>query len=239
MLDTKPSSVGQLGRKTTINSPYAGHIWTDLPFLSIWRKTMIPFLWEVMNLYPENVADAIRQALGWLKANGTPGRRRGDFSYAHIARAAFEDIRELAAAGFSYAAICEAFETNGLLPKGSKPYSLSRAVRRETARRQKRAKPAGTEQPIQDAGSKLDTAKTPTSVKGALNPEHGRAAAPDERKLTVMPDGTFNTRPADLNETDIKAVTTTKIKAVLNEESYNNGRGFRITKHSNGSFSYD
>jgi hypothetical protein len=200
---------------------------------------MIPFLWEVMNLYPENVTDAIRQALGWLKANSAPGRRRGDFSYARIARAAFEDIRGLTAEGFSYAAICEAFETNGLLPKGSKPYSLSRAVRRETARRQKRAEPAGTERAIQDVGGKLDAPKTSASAKGVQGPEHEGMAVPDGRKLTDKPDNAFNARPADFDKTDIKAVTPTEIKALLNEESYDNGRGFRITKHSNGSFSYD
>jgi hypothetical protein len=200
---------------------------------------MILFLREAMNLYPENMTDAIHQTLDWIKTNRTPGRRRDDSSYAHVARAAFEDIRELTAEGFSYAAICEAFETNGLLPKGSKPYSLSRAVRRETARRQKRAEIAGTELPVQDAGSKSDTAQTSANAKSVQNPEHEKMAVPDERKLIVKPDDTFNTCPDCLNETDIKAAATTKTKAILNEESYDNGRGFRITKHSNGSFSYD
>jgi hypothetical protein len=200
---------------------------------------MIPFLREVMNLYSENMTDAIHQTLDWIKANSTPGRRRADFSYSRVARAAFEDIRELTAAGFSYAAICEAFETNGLLPEGSKPYSLSRAVRRETVRRQRRAEPAGRERSIQNAGGKLDAAKTSASVKSVLNPVHERIAVSDGRKLTVKPDNVSNTRPVDSKETDIKAAAATEIKAILNEESYDNGRGFRITKHSNGSFSYD
>jgi hypothetical protein len=185
------------------------------------------------------VTDAIHQTLAWIRTNSAPGRRRADFSYARIARSAFEGIRELTSEGFNYAAICEAFETNGLLPKDSKPYSLSRAVRREMARRQKRAEPAGTERPIRDAGSKSGAAKTSASVKNVLIPGHEITAVPDERKPAVKPDNAFSMRPDDLNGTDIEAVAATKTKAILNEESYDNGRGFRITKHSNGSFSYD
>ena len=91
------------------------------------------------------VADAIDQAVGWIKANRTPRRGRSDSRYARIARAAFDDISELAAKGFGYAASCEAFVANGLLPEGSKPHSLGRTMRRERTRRQRRVKPAGAE----------------------------------------------------------------------------------------------
>ena len=78
--------------------------------------------------------------------------------YAHIARVAFDDITALTAEGFGYAAICEAFEANELLPEGSKPYSLSRGVRRKRARRQRRVGSAGTEA-VQDAGGTQDADK--------------------------------------------------------------------------------
>ena len=67
---------------------------------------MISFLLEVINLCQENTADAISKTLDWIRANAAPGRRRSGFSYARIARSAFEDIRWLTAEGFSYAAIC-------------------------------------------------------------------------------------------------------------------------------------
>ena len=79
------------------------------------------------------------------KGNRTLRIRHSDSCYARVIRAAFEDIADIATEGFSYAAICEAFEANGLLPEGSKPYSLSRAIRREGARRQKRGKSTETE----------------------------------------------------------------------------------------------
>jgi hypothetical protein len=169
-----------------------------------------------MNLCSEEAAGAIRQALDWIRANGTPGKRRPDFSYARIARAAFEEIRELAAAGFSYAAICEAFETNGLLPEGSRPYSLSRAVRREWIRRQEHAKPAETERLVgKPAGKKLDAALP--------NPPKAEPVKPD-----------FGTPRTSLTEKEkekerVKALTGSAEETALG----------KITKHSDGSFDFD
>jgi hypothetical protein len=181
-------------------------IWTKQEhFYQHRKKRMIPFLQEVMSLCPGNFIDAIHQTIDWIKAEGTPGRQRADFSYARIARAAFEDIRALTASGFSYVAICKAFETNGLLPEGAAPYSLSRAVRREGIRRQKRIEPAKVERLEQNMEKKLDVVKTSTTVMSAQKPESG-GTTPDEKtakmaetkvntglgKLTKHADGSFD-----------------------------------------------
>jgi hypothetical protein len=174
---------------------------------------MIAFLREVMNLCPENenVADAISQTLGWFRANAAPGRRRSGFSYARIARTAFDDIRELTAEGFSYAAICEAFETKGLLPEGSKPYSLSRAMRREGSRRQKRAAPVrGFAE--KSAGKKLDTA---ISNSPKLEPVKQSFGTPVMEKEKA--------------DEKVKALTGSAEETALG----------KLTKHSDGSFDFD
>ena len=129
-----------------------------------------------------NIADAVHRAAGWIRANRVPGRRHLDSRYASIARAAFDDISGLAAEGFGYAAICEAFVAKGLLPEGSKPYSLSRAMRRERARRQRRAEPAETA-PVQDSGQKQDADKAPMGVNDVPKPEPGKPAVSGGGKL--------------------------------------------------------
>jgi hypothetical protein len=137
---------------------------------------------EVICMCQENIADAVHRAAGWIRTNRMPGRRRSGFSYAHIARAAFDDISGLVSEGFGYTAICEALAANGLLPPDAKPYSLSRAVRREGARRQKRAEPAGTA-PVQDSGQKQDAGKTPMGVKDDPKTEPGKPAVSDGGNL--------------------------------------------------------
>jgi hypothetical protein len=162
---------------------------------------MILFLREVMILCPETVADLINQTLGWIRTNAAPGRRRSGSFYARIAHAAFEDILKLTAEGFNYATICEAFETNGLLPEGSKPYSLSRAMRREEIRRQKREKQAGVERFVGNTDKKLSAA-TPKPEPGKTNldskPEEWlrKVTSSTEEtalgKLTKHSDGSFD-----------------------------------------------
>jgi hypothetical protein len=177
---------------------------------------MISFFLEVVNLCSDNVADAICQTLEWIRANAAPGRRRSGSSYARIARSAFEDIRGLTAEGFTYAAICEAFEANGLLPKGSKPYSLSRAMRREGIRRQKSAEPVKSERLVDKiAGEKSDV------------------AAPNPPKTEpVKQDFGAPRTPSMENE---KAEKWTKALAVPAVET---ALG-KLTKHSDGSFDFD
>jgi hypothetical protein len=45
----------------------------------------------------KGIADAVRQAADWIRAKRAPGSRRLDSRYAHIARAAFDDINALTA----------------------------------------------------------------------------------------------------------------------------------------------
>jgi hypothetical protein len=173
-------------------------------------KRMLSSLWEVMNLSPENVIDAVRQTLDWIREKGTPGRQRADFSYARIVRVAFEDICELMTEGFSCVTICKAFEANGLLPEGSKPYSLSRAVRREKVRRQKRAVSTGSEQVIRDTAKSAENVKTDSSDKGAVRIE------PEKSKLSD------------------------NAEKIRKEDSFSVDTGLgKLTKHSDGSFDFD
>jgi hypothetical protein len=177
---------------------------------------MIPFLREVMNLCRENTVETIRQALDWIRANAAPGRRRSGSSYARIARSAFEDIRGLTAEGFSYAAICEAFEANGLLPEGSKPYSLSRAMRREGMRRQRRAGLVETERLV-----------------GKTAGEKSGSAAPNPTKAEpVKRDFGAPRAPSMENE------KAEKWEKALAGSAVETGLG-KLTKHSDGSFDFD
>jgi hypothetical protein len=171
---------------------------------------MIPFLREVMNLCHENIGGAIRQTLDQVRANGTPGSRRPGFSYSRVVRAAFEDIRELTAEGFSYVVICEALETNGLLPEGSRPYSLSRALRREGIRRQKIA---GTGRLPDDVGKKSRAAETSTGLQELPKPEPEKPNAKEKSEEHEW----------------VRKITGST------EET---GLG-KLTKHSDGSFDFD
>jgi hypothetical protein len=152
---------------------------------------MIPFPWEVMNLCPEKIVDAINQTLDWIKAEGTPGRQRADFSYARIARLTFENIRELTALGFSYVTICRGFVINGLLPEGAEPCSLSRAMRREGIRRQKHIGPEKAERLGQNMEKKLDVVRMSTTVISAEKPESGGTTS--DEKTAKMAETTVNT----------------------------------------------
>jgi hypothetical protein len=55
-------------------------------------------------------------------------------------------------------------------------------------------------------------------------------------KLTVKPDNTFNIMPNRLSKSDIEEIER---KRLLNEETYDSGKGFKITKHSDASFDYE
>ena len=164
----------------------------------------------------ENIADAITQTLDWIRTNATPGRRRSGFSYARIARSAFEDIRGLTAEGFSYAAICEAFEANGLLPEGSKPYSLSRAMRREGMRRQRRAGLAETERLAEKtAGEKLGSAAPKPTKAEPVKQDFGAPRTPSMENEKA--------------EEWVKALASPAVETGLG----------KLTKHSDGSFDFD
>lgn len=161
----------------------------------------------------ENFAGAIRQTLGRIRTNGAPGRRRSGISYAHIARVAFEDMRELTSEGFSYVAICEALEANGLLPEGSRPYSLSRALRREGIRRQKLADLTETERFPDGVDQKSRAAEAPSNLQ----------------EVTKSEPANPNAREKSEEKEWVRKITGST------EET---GLG-KLTKHSDGSFDFD
>jgi hypothetical protein len=114
------------------------------------------------------------------------------------------------AEGFSYAVICEALERDGLLREGSRPYSLSRALRREGIRRQKLAE---TGRFPDDADKKPRAAETSAALHEATKPEPENPNAKEKprehewvRKMTGSTEET--------------------------------GLG-KLTKHSDGSFDFD
>jgi hypothetical protein len=137
-----------------------------------------------MNLRQENIAGEIRRTLDKVRANNTPGNRRPGFSYARVVRAAFEDIRGLMAEGFSYAVICEALEADGLLREGSRPYSLSRALRREGIRRRKLAGLTEARLLPDDVGKNPPSAETSTAIQEVPKPEPGKRGMELARKMT-------------------------------------------------------
>jgi hypothetical protein len=170
-----------------------------------------------MNLRAENhagnIAGEIRQTLDMIRANSAPGIRRPGFSYARVVRAAFEDIRELMAEGFSYAIICEALERDGFLREGSSPYSLSRALRREGIRRRKIAELAGTERFSDGADKKPRAAETPSLLHETTKPEPENPNAEE--------------KPGEHEW--IRKIT---------DSTEETGLG-KLTKHSDGSFDFD
>ena len=162
----------------------------------------------------EKFASEIRRTFGRVRKNGAPAKRRSGFSYARIARAAFEDICGMTEEGFSYAEICEALEADGILPEGSESRNLGRAIRRERARRKKRAAASEAEK-IAKVTDGVDEKPRVEEIRPATpnipKPEMGKpflAGKPAERewarqitesteetglgKLTKHPDGSFD-----------------------------------------------
>jgi hypothetical protein len=178
---------------------------------------MISFFREVMNLRAENHADnfagEIRKTLDKVRANCAPGIRRPGFSYARVVRAAFEDIRGLMAEGFSYAVICEALERDGLLREGARPYSLSRALRREGIRRQKLAGLAQAVRFPDDADKKTRAAETSPALHEAAKPELENPNAKEKSREHEW----------------VRKIT---------DSTEETGLG-KLTKHSDGSFDFD
>ena len=72
-----------------------------------------------------------------IKATETPGKRGGEFFYAQVIYAHFDEIEKLKTEGFTLTTICKFLEKKGVLPTDSDPRSFRRAFRRESARRQR------------------------------------------------------------------------------------------------------
>jgi hypothetical protein len=99
---------------------------------------------------PPDGTDGILEALKRVRIRDSPGNRRALSQFARIARSAFDEIEELRYERFSLVTICKALETEGYLPEGSDPGSLSKALRRERKRRGSRSRASGVRRPAKD-----------------------------------------------------------------------------------------
>lgn len=149
---------------------------------------------------PPDGADGILDALKKVRVRDSPGNRRSPSQFARIARSAFDEIEALRSERFSLVTICKALETDGCLPEGSDPDSLSKALCRERKRRGSRSCPAsGAGRPAKDvhtdenpqSGTGLETAG------GADNAQQGRPER-DVPGMRLKPGNKFVIRPLDL-----------------------------------------
>jgi hypothetical protein len=92
-------------------------------------------------------AEAIKEAVSRLIERENSS---GPCRYAETAYFAFEEIRRLRDLRISFAEICGAFESSGLLPENADPHTFGDAYRRERARRAK-----------MKGGSRAETEKLP------------------------------------------------------------------------------
>jgi hypothetical protein len=131
--------------------------------------------------------------------------------------------------------ICGEFAEKGILPSGASPKNLCSAFLRETKRREKKAL-AISEANLGEVTK--TSAGAPVSTNGKIQKATAPSAPtlPVREKLVVNPDNTFDIRPNSLSESDIEEIEK---KRLLNEKTYDSGRGFKITKHSDGSFDYE
>jgi hypothetical protein len=159
---------------------------------------------------PENDMDGVKQTLDRLKTKAGRGRENTAFSFAKLAYKVFDDINDLRDAGLSLITICKELETDGHLPAGANPYSLSKALRREGERRERRAGTAQKKQVDHDAIRKEAAAKIIASNKKT-----------DQRK--IEPD-----KKTDEEERRIKELTGTLVDT---------GTGV-IRKYPDGSFEF-
>lgn len=142
----------------------------------------------------------LRGALADIRETEYPGRN-GDFPYARLVSACFEEIAELKDEGFSMATIRRFLEKRGVLAPDSDPRSFCRAFRRESARRMRRAKSKGMRDKTANVRSVASERPTPAETKTKVAHEPVR---PVSRKSTrgpqVNPDNTFTIRPIDEND---------------------------------------
>ena len=79
--------------------------------------------------------DGMRKALERIRASPGGGRAA---RFAKVARAVFDEIESLRSERYTLIDICDALASEGCLPEGSNPGSLSKALCRERKRRDSR-----------------------------------------------------------------------------------------------------
>ena len=87
-----------------------------------------------MSLRPGDT-DEMRKALERIRASPGGGRAA---RFAKVARAVFDEIESLRSERYTLIDICDALASEGCLPEGSNPGSLSKALCRERKRRDSR-----------------------------------------------------------------------------------------------------
>ncbi|GHV30685.1 hypothetical protein FACS1894167_11910 [Synergistales bacterium] len=86
----------------------------------------------------EESGDDVRLAVEWVRNRASPCNKSNAYVYAKVVHVAFDEIKALRADNFRLIDICKGFEESGLLPQGSKPCNLGKALKREDVRRRKR-----------------------------------------------------------------------------------------------------
>jgi DNA-binding transcriptional MerR regulator len=124
------------------------------------------------------------------RKNHVPGRA-GEFPHARYARAAylyFDEILELRADGFSLATVCKVLEARGVLPEGADRRSFCRAVRKESARRERAERLR-----MGDTGRRAEKRERtePSTARSSIDCGESGAG------LRINPDNTFTIRPID------------------------------------------
>lgn len=182
----------------------------------------------------QNIREAVKDAAESIRKS-PPIRRRENTAYALVVKSAYDAIQKLREEGYSYDVICETFSEKGVLHPGANPKNLCSAFLRETKRRDKRiVKAAEPTRPEVKKAGESGFKYSSLAAGGQTSPQ--KTPPPDEFTLVVNPDNTFNISPS-LTESEIKAIEEHKKK--MNLPSYDTGRGFKITKNTDGSFDYD
>lgn len=130
-----------------------------------------------------------------IRVTETPGKRGGEFFYAQVIYAYFDEIEKLKTEGFTLTTICKFLEKKGALPTDSDPRSFRRAFRREFARRQQAA---SKEVNVNDTLKMVMKAKEsiPRREISEANVKH-RPEKSNKAGLQINPDNTFRINPID------------------------------------------
>jgi hypothetical protein len=118
---------------------------------------MVSSIQEVVRMSSEESGDDVRLAVEWVRNRASPCNRSKAYVYAKAVHIAFDEIKALRADNFRLIDICRGFEESGLLPQGSKPCNLGKALKREDVRRRKNG------QGKDSSGVKASEAKKPAS----------------------------------------------------------------------------
>jgi hypothetical protein len=172
----------------------------------------------------QSIGEAIKTAAEIIR-KFPPVRRRKNVSHALAVKSGYVEIQKLREEGYSYDVICGEFAGKGVLPSGASPKNLCSAFLRETKRRG--AKALAINEATCGEVTKTSAGDLVSANVEARKPVTPSAPAfPDRWEPAFNSGNAFNIWPHSLSKSDI-------------EETYDSGRGFKITKHSDDSFDYE